>query len=302
MNATKRMLATLLPVAGLLLSGAPARAADEAAAPAAGEAAGEAAAPAAGGAAPAEADAASAGAPAAPEGPAPGSVEAIAAEADRLWKVRDPGFSGPNNEAMTRLLEEGVKKYPKSYDLWWRLSRAYWWRGDGADDTKVKSAWGKKGKDAGDKARALEPKKVEGHYFAAISTGAWAQGMGIAKALWKGVDGKFRRRLERALEIEPKKDCGGPMLSKGRYFYELPWPKYDGDASIEWLQKVLAACPKNPRAHLFLAQTLHKEDREDEAREHLQKALSLAPSEYWDPPEVRRVHRWAEKQKKAWEK
>ncbi|MDF1562638.1 MAG: hypothetical protein P1V51_06325 [Deltaproteobacteria bacterium] len=268
----------------------PALAEDVAAAPeAAAEAAPEPAAE-----APAEAPAAEA-----PAGPA--TVEEFAAEADRLWGVRDATFAGKNNTLHTELLEKALEKHPGEFELLWRMARIYWWRADVSPDEKTKSAWGKKAMEKGDEARALQPKRVEGHYFAAIGTGAWSQGMGIAKALWKGLEGKFNERLDTAIGIDSSFDCGGPNNAKGRYFDELPWPKHDFDKSIEWLNKTIAICPKNPRTHLFLADAYHKEGKDEEAKKHLEIALKSTRAGFpQDPGAVGIVVKWAKDRQKDW--
>ncbi len=277
----------------LIVCAQPALAGDEAAAPAAAP---EAAPDAAPEAAPAPAEATPVEAP-----KGPSTSAEYAAEADRLWGVRDAGFAGKNNKAHTEMLETAVEKNPKDFELLWRLSRIYWWRADVSPNTKTKSAWGLKAKEQGDVARALKPKRVEGHYFAAIGTGAWSQGMGVAKALWKGLEGKYNKRLDKAIEIDSTYDCGGPNNAKGRYFDELPWPKHDYDDAIEWLQKTIKICPKNPRTHLFLADAHHKEGEDALAKKHLEIARKSTRAGFpEDPGAVGIVVKWAKQREIDW--
>lgn len=217
----------------------------------------------------------------------------VLTEAKRLFRRRELGFGGKNTDALIELLEKGTRRYAESYELHWRLAQVIWWKSDGTRDKDIKGELGKRAKAAGDVARALKPKDVKGHYFAAIGTGAWAQGMGLFSAITKGVDGEFTSRLDAAIELDRTFECGGPMLSKGRYYFELPWPKYDGDESIEWLEKVIALCPGNARPHFYLAETLWKEDEEDRAREQLKIGLAVDPKKCFSAPECRRAQKQA---------
>lgn len=232
----------------------------------------------------------------APEAQAPeaGDLEATVRQADALYAKREATFAGPNIDQSIVLLEEAVKKHPGEFELLWRLARAYFWKSDGAPTSELKSSWGMKAMQYGDYARVRNPEDVRGHYFAALGVGSYSQGMGILSALTKGLEGKFNERLDKALAIDPKYDCGGPMNAKGRYYFELPWPKYKGKKSIEWLERSLAACPNSVRALYYLAETQLKEGEDAKAKANLQKAVSIDPASFEDPPEVRRARPWAQ--------
>lgn len=212
-------------------------------------------------------------------------VAGLAVELDGLYTHRDEGeFARKNEEAIGAALNAA----PEEYEILWRAARWYFWAADG-EDGKAKQKLGKRGWELGDQAAAREPKRAEGHYYAAIAVGSYSQGVGIFNALLGGMEGKFLDRLNKALELNPGIDNQGPAISMGRYHYELPWPKYNGKKSIEWLNKALAKQPKSARAHLYLAETLLKEDQPKEALAQVDEALSIAPGTL-DAPEERRVH------------
>ena len=73
--------------------------------------------------------------------------------------------------------------------------------------------------------------------------------------LTQGLLGEFDGHLDRALELDPWQDAGGPQIARARLLYEVPWPKRDLERSAELLERVVAEHPENLRAWLFLAET-----------------------------------------------
>ncbi len=220
--------------------------------------------------------------PAEPPRPDPA---ALLAAVDREWPERDsPG-------ALDRIrgrLEEAEKLAPGDYGVLWRQARFYFWL---ADDPglakKEKSRLGKVSWEYGDRAAAADPSRVEGWNYAAAGMGNYALGIGIFTALRKGIEGKFKERLSRATAIDPKFENGAIHTAWGRFWYELPWPKYDETKSRRALEEALRQNADNVRAHVYLADLHEKEDRPQEARKELEAALAKAPGRY-DPPEERR--------------
>jgi hypothetical protein len=230
-------------------------------------------------AAPAGAKAELAAAPSSPE------VAKLLAEADKLWPDRDaPG----SMDAIKAKLDQAEKLAPGDYGVLWRLSRWYFWI---SDDPKMpeeqKSRLGKNGWDYGDRATQANPAGVEGWFFATGGIGNYSLGLGVVKALLQGVEGTFLDRLKRAEQIDPGYDSGGVEVSWGRYYYELPWPKYDGEKCERFLRKALRRNPKNVRAKVYLAELFIKEDYKPQARKQLEEAVALVPGAY-DPAEERR--------------
>ena len=226
--------------------------------------------------------AAKAPAAAAPSGP---QVAKLLAEADALWPDRDaPG----KIDAIKAKLDQAEKLAPRDYQVLWRLSRWYFWV---SDDPKMreeeKSRLGKIGWEYGDRATQANPEAVEGWFYATGGIGNYSLGLGVVKALFQGIEGKFLDRLKRAEQIDPGYDSGGIETTWGRYYYELPWPKYDGEKCERFLRKALRKNPKNVRAKVYLAELFIKEDYRLQARKQLEEALALVPGAY-DPPEERR--------------
>lgn len=228
----------------------------------------------------------SSGAPAG--GTAPGArrdLRALLAELDATYERRDDPAQLARHRA---LLAEAEKLAPDDYEVLWRTSRLYFWL---ADDPALspgeKSRLGKQGWEYGDRASAANPARVEGWHFAAAGVGSYALGIGIITALRQGIEGKFKERLSRAEAIDPDYHGGAIQTAWGRFWYELPWPKYDGKKARRSLEDALRKNPANVRAHVYLAELHEKENRPDEARAELEKAASAVPGRY-DAPEERR--------------
>jgi predicted Zn-dependent protease len=157
-----------------------------------------------------------------------------------------------------------------------------------ASDDDQRERFAKKGWDVAEQALKARPGGVEGHYYAAINAGTYGQAIGVLKALTQGVEQPFLDHLRVAMEKAPDLDDGGPALAMGRYYYELPWPKYDGAESMRILREVVKKHPHNLRARLYLAETLLKEGQPQESLSLLEGILA-AKEGSGDPAEVRLV-------------
>jgi tetratricopeptide (TPR) repeat protein len=223
----------------------------------------------------------------APTEPAASEFETLLARADAAWMERDlPG----KLEEMGAALDAAAKGRSPTYPLLWRQARLLGWRSEDPGLTKKeKSRLGKLAWDLGDQARALEPGKPEGHFFAMVGVGNYSLGIGVFSALGQGIEGKFKERLSRAEAIEPGFQGGAIPMSWGRFYFELPWPKHDVKRSEKHLRDAIALNGENVRAWIYLGDLLLDEGRKDEARAAWQRALAIAvvPGQ-GDPPEQRR--------------
>ncbi|HSP79675.1 MAG TPA: tetratricopeptide repeat protein [Myxococcaceae bacterium] len=190
-------------------------------------------------------------------------------------------------------LEKALKATPEDFEVLWRTARLRHWQADLAGSGNQKKLLGRQAWELGERARKLRPERVEGHFFAAVGIGDYSQAVGILQALTEGLEGKFNERLELALKIDPAFDRAGPLLAKGRYHYELPWPKRDLKKSASHLQKALAQHPESLRAWFYLAETLLADGEEKKAHEAILK-VSQGSTAY-DPAEGQLMQRWAKK-------
>jgi tetratricopeptide (TPR) repeat protein len=207
------------------------------------------------------------------------------AETDRLYARRDqPGVIAELKDK----LAEAEKAAPDDYEVLWRIARLNYWLADDPNlKSEEKSRLGKIAWEYGDRASAANPKRAEGWFCAAAGVGNYALGIGVLTALRQGIEGKFKERLSKAEAIDPDYEHGAIHTAWGRFWYELPWPKYSADRAQKELEKALAKNPANVRAHVYLADLFVKQGQPERAQAELQRALAGAPGRY-DAPEERR--------------
>ncbi|GEJ59270.1 hypothetical protein AMYX_40110 [Anaeromyxobacter diazotrophicus] len=224
---------------------------------------------------------------AAPEGQ---DVATLVSRSDEQWKVRDePGVL----DQMRAELERAQKLAPDDYGVLWRLARLdFWVSDDPALPEEDRSRLGKRAWELGDRAAAVNPNGVEGWYFAALGMGNYSLGIGILKALGQGIEGKFKERLSKAEKLDPRYHEGGVYNAWGRFYFKLPWPKYDAKKSEQNLRKSIQLNPSNVRGRVYLAELYIKEGHPKEARKLLEEALAHEPGAY-DAPEERRSQKRA---------
>jgi tetratricopeptide (TPR) repeat protein len=219
------------------------------------------------------------------EARAAGAPDASLAAVDAEWPRRDqPGVI----EDIRAKLVAAEKRAPEDYGVLWSQARLYFWLADDPNLAKAeKSRLGKIAWGYGDKATQADPKSVEGWNYAAAGMGNYALGIGIFTALRQGIEGKFKERLSRAEQIDPGFENGAIQTAWGRFWYELPWPKYSAKRSRQALEDALRRNADNIRAHVYLADLYFKEDEPAKARAELEKAVANPPGRY-DAPEERR--------------
>ena len=108
----------------------------------------------------------------------------------------------------------------------------------------------------------------------------------VINALGMGLESKFNERLDKAISIDPKFAHAGPLAVKGRYYFELPWPKRNLWKSADWLKRALTADPNALRAMAWLAETQWQDGNPTAARETLARLEKASLPD--DPAEERR--------------
>jgi tetratricopeptide (TPR) repeat protein len=208
---------------------------------------------------------------------------ALAARIDALQPRRDDPQA---NGELEQIVSEALRTGAEDYGLLWRAARYKFWLAEAVEGDRKRDL-GKEVWDLGERAVRLNAAGVEGHYYTALGIGAYAEGIGVVRALALGAEGKFNAALDEAIRINADFNLGAPHLMKGRYWFELPWFKRDLRKSREQYEVALAAHPENLRGYLYLAETLLKDGEPARAREAV--AQVLGGSVDYDPPEGRRV-------------
>ena len=214
----------------------------------------------------------------------------VLARLDQLHGRRDD----PQAQREARRLADGaVAAAPNDYATLWRAARVLFTDSDDPSrPAEERSRLGKQAYDLAERAVAANPNDVAGHYWAALSIGSYAEGMGIMRALANGIEGKFKRPLERATALDVRYDHGNIPVVWAAYYLELPWPKRDRARASRELERALQINPDNLRARLYQARIAIDEDRPAAAKALLAQ-IAAAPANRYDPPDERRAKKEA---------
>ena len=220
-----------------------------------------------------------------------GTVQAQStlAEADALY---DAGGL-QNYQAAIPLYEKAVAERGDDYEALWKCARAHRDFGNkikqrGGDDWEdICAQQGKAGMGFAERAIALAPDKVEGHYYYGLSVGIYSDGVSILTALSEGLKNKTQQSFETAYKIDKTYNKGGPMLSLGRFWTVLPWPMNDEDKALEYFREYQAAgfLDGSVEGKVYFSELLIDiggKDNEAEARGLLQAAAQSSETYFAD--------------------
>ncbi len=192
-----------------------------------------------------------------------------------------------------RLADAALAQAPADCGALWRAARELFDESDAphlSDDQR--SRLGEQAYALAERATAANPNDVAAQYWAALSIGRYAETMGVLRAIANGIEGKFKRPLERATALDVRYDHGNIPAVWAAYYLELPWPKRDRDKAAAELQRSLAINPANLRARLYQARIAADQDHLADAKALL-AAIAAAPVGRYDPPEERAVKKEA---------
>jgi tetratricopeptide (TPR) repeat protein len=181
-----------------------------------------------------------------------GGPEAAIEELDRLWTER---ASPAAVERAVVLGRRSVAQHPSSYDLAWRLARAYWRKGDLTTDKAQRRETYATARRYAEASLKLDPDRVEGHCYYALTTGDYGGTLGLVGAARERIGASFEREIKRAYDINRDFDNGSPMLALGRYYFALPWPLRDLNQSRRYLEELKHRHPDVLLGRVYLAET-----------------------------------------------
>lgn len=213
-----------------------------------------------------------------------GFVAGASAQYDELIKKVDNAWTNRsgNTAPMKNALAMAEKAYGEKpgFDAAWRAARACFWIADRTENKSVDAEYGGRGADWARKATKEAPNKVRGYYYLALNLGEYGKGIGILKALFKGVGGDFEDACNKAISINPKYDNGGIYRAFGRYYFKLPRPKYDSEKSEAFYKKALAVNPNITRTYFYQAELYVKEELWGKAKSTLDKLAAINATDY----------------------
>jgi tetratricopeptide (TPR) repeat protein len=208
----------------------------------------------------------------------PARAEQLDARSGALIQRGDQLYSIAHGHAHTLwkaigFYREALKAHPASFDVLWRLGRAFQDLGERSRDKSFKRQAGQQGLDFALKAIQQEPRRVEGHFWAALCVGVYGDSLGMFSALRQRIQDRFLRHLETALRIDPSYDHGAPDRVYGIYHRSLPWPLRSYPKAIDRFRRSLRYDPNFPLTHMYLGQTLLDTGEPDQGREHLRACV-----------------------------
>lgn len=217
------------------------------------------------------------------------ALAAAQADPDALYRDRERLASARRAAEIwaTRLAAD-----PTDFESAWKLARARYWLGTNGVPAAERRAALEQGIAAARQAAAIEPKRPEGHFWAAANMGALAESSGLRQGI--RYRGAIRESLEKVLALDPGFQRGSADRALGRWYYKVPG-LFGGSKkkSEEHLRKALTYNAQSVITRLFLAETLIALDRRDEARRELEAAIAAPEDPEW-APEDRRFREQAE--------
>jgi len=174
---------------------------------------------------------------------------------------------------------KAVEANPDSYEANWKCARAHREYADHALEGEhegwkdICKEYGKKGMEYAEKAKELEPEKIEGHYYFGLSAGTYSDGVSILKALKEGLKGSTQEAFYKAYELDKMYDIGGPMLAIGRFWHKLPFPLRLKRRAERYLEEHHKYFPDDPEGLVYYAELLIDMGKKKKAKPLLEKAI-----------------------------
>jgi tetratricopeptide (TPR) repeat protein len=167
------------------------------------------------------------------------------------------------------------------FEAAWKLARACYWLGTQGPTDKRRATL-ERGVKAGTQAAELEPGRPEGHFWEAANMGALAQSFGMMQGL--RYRGRVRDALERVRAIDPSWQQGSADRALGWWYHRVPGLFGGSEERAEQhLRQALTYNPHSTATLYFLAEVLLERDKDEEARQMLQRVLDAPLDPDWTP-------------------
>jgi virulence-associated protein VapD len=198
-----------------------------------------------------------------------------------------------NFKKVLYLTTEAIKKDPGSFQANWMAAKACWFYGMYAQELYL-SDWkdicrlyGKKGMAYAEKAIALNPESVEGHFWYGMNVGIYSDSVSMISVLFEGLKSKVQNSFETAYQYDKYYDHGGPIAALGRFWAVLPWPLNDNKLAMKYYQEFhktkFFGRPYTVQFHVYYAELLMKDSAtKNEAKALLEQVPKLSKNKYWN--------------------
>lgn len=202
------------------------------------------------------------------------SIQAIIRQADEFYSERQ---RIENVRLSVNILRSSGKN---DYEILWRLGRALFFLGQEAPDKNSALSHHYQGVVASEHAVAINPARVEGHFWLAVNLALTAQAHRSLLAIrnaWRAM-----RELRQAIQIDSAYHGAGPLRVLARLQHKLP--RVLGGGSNRAHPKYKAAvtlAPRNTVTRIYFAELLLESGEHDLGREQLEFVLNVATDPGW---------------------
>jgi tetratricopeptide (TPR) repeat protein len=223
-----------------------------------------------------------------PSSLATSAAQAAADDPDRLYEEREDVTKATSAASVWA---RRLAANPGDFESAWKLARACYWLGSHVMPNQRRAQLDK-GIEAARRAIAAEPEKPDGHFWLAATMGAMAETAGMRAGL--RYRGEIKRELEKVLMLDPSFQRGSADRALGRWYFKVPG-LFGGDnqKSLEHLRRSLTYDPDSAASWSFMADTLRDMGKREEARQALQKVVSIPITDQEWAPETREFQRQA---------
>jgi tetratricopeptide (TPR) repeat protein len=197
------------------------------------------------------------------------------AQADALF---DKGDVGSMFESIP-LYIMAVEANPDSYEANWKCARVHReyailsLEGELEGWKEICKKYGKDGMEYGEKAKEMEPDKIEGYYYYGLCVASYSDGISVVKALKEGLKGSTQKAFYKAYELDKMFVDGGPMLAIARFWHQLPFPLTNKRRAEKYFKEHHEYFPDDPQGLVYYAELLIDRRKKDEAKPLLEKAI-----------------------------
>ena len=212
----------------------------------------------------------------------PARLIALADQLTAVSLAEKPPVLAKTDRALAAL-ERALSVAPdKAFAIQWRLSRACFLMTEVLGEKSQKHYYANRGTEYARKARSLNDKRVEPHYFLALNLSKVAEATSNVQLITTMV-----KPASRAAGIDETYDSAGPLRYLGKVYLMAPaWPVSVGDPgkAIDTLERAVKLAPI-PLNRIFLGQAYYHDEEYEAAEQQLRQALG-------DPRVGRLGKRW----------
>jgi len=203
---------------------------------------------------------------------------AIAAQSDSLYSRLRTDNSFQDFQKLEEKIKKSLQKNSNSWELYWQLARAQFYMGNRAKSEKEQRGFYSLCKQNAERSLEFNPESAGGSYFKAVCIGKIGQLDGIWSSL--SMISSFREQMERAVQLEPDLEYGGPHRALGKLFHDLPFI-LGGDLkrSIEHLKLAVQLAPDYSDNYFYLSESLFDAEEYESAKSVLLAYLEKSRNE-----------------------